>query len=208
MFKSIDQYPDTWSVAQGNRIGKPIFVRFRDGLKEAVGHPQYPIQIGIAVPLLHPTNDGLPEDSEAKELDTIESHLKNIIVAGNGGVFVMTLTTNGMREFVFYFTSVDTKGIQSALSSLNIAPHELQVMIQEDPYWDTYKSFLGPFIFQQEKESALVMELDVCIFARTPRHLDMGLYFGFHTIESPSAVCDEFLCTQSDIRNLCYCRSS
>ena len=141
MFKSIDQYPDTWSVARGTRIGMPIVIRFRDGLKEAVGHPRYPFQIGIAIPLLHPTVDGLPEDSEAKELDTIESSLKNVIVAG-GGVFVMAITTNGMRELVFYFPNMDATIIQDTVDSLSVAPHKLQFMIQEDSRWDTYKTLI------------------------------------------------------------------
>ncbi len=82
-FKVVTDYPNVWSIGQGMRENKPIFVRIRNGLNEAIGHPEYPFQIGVAVPLLHPTKDGLSTDAEAKELERIEHFLEGKITENN-----------------------------------------------------------------------------------------------------------------------------
>ncbi|HET9410041.1 MAG TPA: DUF695 domain-containing protein [Candidatus Sulfotelmatobacter sp.] len=141
-FKDIKSYPDTWSVSKGMREGKPIFVRFREGLREAVGHPEYPFQIGIAVPLLHPTEDGLTTDSEAQELGKIEDALNERIVRGGSGIFALTITYNGMREFVFYAKEWKPESFEQEVKSINAGPHKLQFMMQRDSKWDTFKRFV------------------------------------------------------------------
>src|SRR6185295_16075581 len=100
--KKISDYPDSWTIAKGLMENKPIFVRYKDSLVEAVGHPNYPFQIGVAVPLINPTEDGLAIDSEASELDSIEDALEKSFGENQQAIHVITITFNGMREFVFY----------------------------------------------------------------------------------------------------------
>ncbi|HTC95995.1 MAG TPA: DUF695 domain-containing protein [Terriglobales bacterium] len=141
-FKDIRSYPDTWSVGKGTLEGKLIFTRFREGLKEAVGHPEYPFQIGIAVPLLHPTEDGLPTNSEAQELGKIEDALNDKIAIDGSGIFVLIITYNGMREFVFYTKEWKPESFEQEVKSINADPHKLQFMMQHDPKWDAIKRFV------------------------------------------------------------------
>ncbi len=139
-FKDIGEYPDTWSVAQGIMEDKPIFVRFRNGLKEAVGHSGYPFQIGVAVPLLHPIK-GLPDGTESDELAKIEDVLVKKLTENNQAVFAMVITINGMREFVFYASEWKPEIYEQKVKSIDSGKHELQFMMKQDPKWNTFKQF-------------------------------------------------------------------
>ena len=51
---------ESWGLSQGNYQDKAIFIRVNKGLKKIVKHPQYGHQLGIAVPLNNPNEQGLP----------------------------------------------------------------------------------------------------------------------------------------------------
>jgi len=140
-YKDITEYPDTWSVAQSVREGKPIFIRFRVGIQDAIGHPKYPFQIGVAVPLIEPTMDGLTINAEAEELNKIEDELDTVLSQDNQAIFVLAITTNGMREFVFYSTEWKPEIFEQKVKSVNVGRHELQFMMQHDKNWDTFRQF-------------------------------------------------------------------
>lgn len=137
-FKNITDYPDTWSIGQDITEGKPMFVRVRNGLKEAAGHPSYPFQIGVAIPLLNPTEDGLTTNTEADELGKIEDLLVEKLTTNNQSVFAMVITFNGMREFVFYASEWKPEFFEQEVKSINSGAHELQFMMKRDPKWDTF----------------------------------------------------------------------
>ena len=101
-FKAITDYEDKWTALQGTLDGKPVFTRCKESLTDAVGHPKYPFQIGIATPLHNPTSDGLTTDAEADELWKIEDELTKTLEENQEAVHALTITYNGMREFVFY----------------------------------------------------------------------------------------------------------
>src|SRR5579885_2217645 len=91
-----------WSVRQGVLDGEPIFVSFRFGKNTPENRTKYPFQIGVAVPLLNPTVDGLPIREEAEKLWKIEDELITTLRGIYDAQLVMTITIGGMREFVFY----------------------------------------------------------------------------------------------------------
>jgi hypothetical protein len=106
-FKDITEYSDTWNVSEGTRDGKPIFVRLREGLKEAQGHTDFPFQIGVAVPLVEPTSDGLTTEPESKSLEIIEDQLEQAfsITGRPCGV------TSGTEEYATqWFNGVSSNG--------------------------------------------------------------------------------------------------
>jgi hypothetical protein len=142
-FKNISDYDDTWQVAQGEYNGKPIYIRIRIGLIDAVAHPQYPFQVGIATPLINPTSEGLTTNEEANELFQVEDLLQSLFENNEHGVFVLTITTNGMREFVFYVSEWKPEVYAQKVKEINsqFKERELQFMIQEDQSWDTFKSY-------------------------------------------------------------------
>ena len=141
-YKPMNEYSDEWSVAQGMHEGSPMYVRFRSSLKEAAGHPEYPFQIGIAVPLIKPTQAGLPTESEMNILSKIEDKLVDALK--EHAVLTLSISTGGMREFIFYANKWQPEEFEEIVSTTNklFASHTLQFMIQHDPKWKLFKSFV------------------------------------------------------------------
>ncbi len=142
-YTAISEYPDTWSLLKGADQGKPMFIRYRDGLKEAVGHAGYEFQIGIATPLLDPTSEGLTTDAEAEELWKVEEALDDVLSSNDEAVFALTITTGGMREFVFYAAEWKPEYYENKVKEVNkqFSNRDLQFMMKHDKNWDTFRSF-------------------------------------------------------------------
>jgi hypothetical protein len=140
--KPLSDYPETWDIAEGIDGDNPIFIRTRSLIKEAVGHPEYPFQIGVAVPLKHPTPDGLPTNQEAHLLNDIEDKLTKVLTTS---VLVMIITTSGMREFVFYEKTWRPEELEAQVKSVNKEhpDHQLQFIMKHDPNWSIIKPFLS-----------------------------------------------------------------
>jgi hypothetical protein len=68
LFRSRKKFPtieeidiaDEWSMFQGEHEGKSLIVRVRTSAKDLIGHPSYAHQVGIAVPLNDPDQNGFP----------------------------------------------------------------------------------------------------------------------------------------------------
>lgn len=132
---------DEWAVAEGEVDGGPMIVRFSTSIAPAAGHPEYPIQIGVAVPLLNPNPGGLPTPEEAELLNSIEDAIDRLV--GDKAVTVAVVTTGQMREFVLYTGAGDWIGQFDADLQDAAGDHEVQVMAQTDPEWNVYASLAG-----------------------------------------------------------------
>jgi Family of unknown function (DUF695) len=137
-------FPDKWIVSQGKLEDKPMFVRYRTNLEDIISCQNYNFQIGIAIPLLDSTEEGLTTDEEANSLWAIEDKLSKEFEANKEAIHVMTITYNGMREFVLYSISKKPeyfeKKVKMIEASLN-NDYKLQFMIQKDEGWETYKEY-------------------------------------------------------------------
>src|SRR5258706_6812350 len=92
-----------WTISQATLDDRPIFIRLREDLRDdPVKQADYPFQIGVAVPLRNPTQDGLTTDAEASELHKVEDQLDGALSENQEAIHVMILTFNGIREFVLY----------------------------------------------------------------------------------------------------------
>ena len=144
LFKRISEYSDTWQIFQSEYEGKPISVRFREGLIEAGGHFDYPYQIGIATQLLNSTTEGLTTNDEAEELYKVEDALQLSLEVDDESVLSLIITTGGMREFVFYASKWQPEYFEEKVRKVNSQYNNrvLQFMMQEDKEWGTFKNFL------------------------------------------------------------------
>ena len=96
-------------------------------------------QIAIAVPLLSPTSEGLTTNEEEEKLwkleDMLEAILKELLV-------VLSIPTNGMREFVFYSKEWHPEFLEQEVKNVSVeTDHKLQFMMQPDKKWETYNEF-------------------------------------------------------------------
>lgn len=143
-FKDISQYADTWSVAEGKYEGNPMFLRYRSDAKKMAGHPDFPYQIGIAVPLLRPNEYKLPTNEEAEQLNAIEDDLIATLKKDPNLSEVLIITTNGMREFVFYAREWKPEYYENQVKEVEKRheEHQLQFIMQQDEKWNTVMSLV------------------------------------------------------------------
>ena len=141
--KKVLTYPVTaqWSVAKGVRSGKPIFIRRNQSATSLAGHAEYKFRVGVAIPLREPNSDGLPNNAEMEQLNAIEDQLCAALEKGQVSLQVLSITTQGMREFVFYTRSPSAANL--AIDGLRAQPltHEIQNYVIEDPKWGVYSQF-------------------------------------------------------------------
>ena len=143
------KYPDrqaldlteSWSMSQGRHGANPMILRVNRGAAAAVGHPDYTHQVGVAVPLKAPDSNGFPGTDEGLQLDAIEDLLVSRLTPERQCIQVATISTGGMREFVFYSCAPEaTHELLERLAGESTSP-QLQHIIQPDPKWRIYRRF-------------------------------------------------------------------
>jgi hypothetical protein len=135
------EFSDQWSLSEGTHAGNSLIVRVNRGVDQAIGHPDFSHRAGVAIPLRDPDENGFPIGDEAAQLQTVEDLLVERLAAERLGIFVLTISTGGMREFVFY--TRDPEVTHHALEDVNrlVGSHEVQHIIEPDPKWSVYKQF-------------------------------------------------------------------
>ncbi len=130
-----------WSVLQGNHDGKPMFVRRNDSAKQLAVDSRFAYRVGIAIPLVAPNKFGLPSDEEIESLNRIEDELCRQLERDDLAVQVLSITTNGMREFIFY--TRDPKTAEQSINNVRtqFSSREIQSYTAEDKEWSLYQEF-------------------------------------------------------------------
>jgi uncharacterized protein DUF695 len=135
--------PDEWNVLRGEHDGRPMLVRVNVGLKLVTGHSEFGYQIGVAIPLNNPQENGWPTPQEDQELDAIEERLSRELEETHRAILAAVITTSGMREFVLYTRSRDWIGAWAPTFDAATERHKVQVMAQPDPEWSVFRRFTG-----------------------------------------------------------------
>ena len=133
-----------WNVLTGEFDGKPIITSYRNDVDKLIQNHKYSFQIGVAIPLLRPDAKGLPERDEAEILWKIEDRLSVEMEETHNIIYVMSISTQNMREFVFYAPQWKPKEYEETIREIekNLdSGHKIQFLMQEDSNWETYKKF-------------------------------------------------------------------
>lgn len=131
----------SWTVSQGTRVGKPIFVRCNVSAKSLAKHSDYRFRVGVAVPLKAPNEDGLPTNDEMEQLNTLEDQLCDSLEQQQESLQVLSITTQGMREFVFYTRNPELARNTIEELRATTKSHEIQGYVAEDKKWSVYAEF-------------------------------------------------------------------
>lgn len=130
---------DLWVVGSGTQNNAPMFVRINDTAKSYAGHPELPFRLGIAIPLIDQSNEGLPNEAENEQLNGIEDRLLDNLKGA--GRLVLVITTGGMRDFISYVrTPNDAENIVSALRAC-AKDHEVQHYVESDARWRLFREY-------------------------------------------------------------------
>jgi hypothetical protein len=130
-----------WALLKGQHNGRIMIIRANTGLRNCIGHPEYPYRVGIAVPFAAPDAEGLPSSNEIPQLDVIEDALCDQLLTGNESLLAVVITTGGMREFVLHTTAPERVKVKFEKLKGMIETHELQMIIEMDKPWKVYKEF-------------------------------------------------------------------
>lgn len=135
-------YPNAWNVRDTTLQGDDFIVRVCVGLREAIGHPDYTYQIGIAIPANWNTDSGIVSRVESNPLERIELAIGEKVESENTRLAAV-LTGRNMTEFILY--SSEPEIVKDKIEKLKIetSSHEIQHIIQKDPEWNTYKFIIG-----------------------------------------------------------------
>jgi hypothetical protein len=138
--QTLDQLPinGPWTIAEGENNGRVLILRWNEGYRSLRPVPGYEHQVGIAVPLTAPEQTGLPSVAEDAELGQIEDLVCDRLQDHAQSLLVAVITTDGMREFVFY--TRDPEHVKGCLEQLrkDIPSHEVQMIVQVDKEWRVY----------------------------------------------------------------------
>jgi hypothetical protein len=132
---------ESWSILRGENNGQPMFVRLNTGARAVAGTAAYGIRVGVAIPLRNPRPDGLPDQVESEQLQSIEDAL--IAASNEHAILVAVITTSGMREFVFHTGTGDWIPDFHQRMIRSTSSHEVQCMAQHDPDWTVYHQLGG-----------------------------------------------------------------
>lgn len=137
-----EKFSDMWSVVEGDFDGTKIIARIRE-IKDTIDLSEYPFQIGVTVPFVYKTEKDIPSDQEVDVLNEIEDGLSDLFEEKNDSFMVLVITSNNVREFVFYTKYWKPEVFQKEIKDLNqkFEKYILQFMMREDPEWSTYSEF-------------------------------------------------------------------
>ncbi|MCW5765280.1 MAG: DUF695 domain-containing protein [Phycisphaeraceae bacterium] len=139
-FPPLSDQADEWSVAEGRHDGQPIVVRLNAWAHRHLrGHPDLPLQVGIAIPFL--PEDGAPQPAPSIDrLIQLEDAIGAQFDDRRTFIMVAVISTPRMREFVAYTSDPDR--IQHALPQLRASNPDLQIqcIVRRDPAWSVLDS--------------------------------------------------------------------
>lgn len=137
-YRRIDEYPEMWEVKESVLNGDEFVIRVCSGLEDAVGHPAYSYQIGIAVPLNFPTKPGFANEQESVFLKELELNIEREVESKSTRL-AGVLSGRNMKEFILYTSEPEIAEEKIKKITENTKSHKLQYVIQSDPEWNTYK---------------------------------------------------------------------
>lgn len=130
----------TWSIAEGEEDGKPLYIRFRDEFREKGPDSRFPRLIQI-VWKYEADDKGLPSLEVVPALKSFESRLAEAVETDKLALLVAVCTHNGEREWMFYAQSVAR--FQERLNALQAEqddepPFPIDISSAPDPKWSAF----------------------------------------------------------------------
>ena len=139
---TIDPKQHHWSVHEFDYDGVPLFVRINESARELIGHPDYGIKLGFAIPMKSAAGTNLPDPAENEALSELEDRIIETVANGADGIHVLTLTNAAMKELVFYIKpGADIAAMHESLRRPD-ATHDVQCQAVWDREWEAFTDFL------------------------------------------------------------------
>jgi hypothetical protein len=136
-YKKIEQYCESWTVYI--TPNKELVIRLNEGLREAAGHIDYPIKVGIAAPVR-------PEADLISMKIALEDEIESIWKKNKKGVLLAVITGTNAPNFVEVLSyaneDTDFASLHEELKS-RFSAEDIQMYAEQDRNWDTYLELLS-----------------------------------------------------------------
>lgn len=138
---SFDPDAFAWTVAsKGLETDAPSFLRICQIPKD-FARSNYPERIHIYWTMARPDHSGLPTPEESQMLQSFEDRLTRAVLPDKHAVLVVTATSEGVREYLFY-----AKDVEGFMLRLQDMPHPhgrypIELEQESDPGWSSYNRF-------------------------------------------------------------------
>ena len=136
--------PEHWVHSEGALAGLPLQARFDHALRHVAARSPWQFFVGITAFLQSPGEDGLPVDSEARELKLLEAHLRREFGRGQNSVPAGVITNDGRVQFVLYTSDPEAAKERYRRLRQEFPGFELQLDVVEDTAWAVYGQFVRP----------------------------------------------------------------
>ena len=139
-YKKISEYSENWTMLEGGKDTENYtLISINSGIQDAAGHPDYPVRVGVAIPVnslkeenqtLYAVADWITEQLESQDLG-----IQAMAVSGMGG--------QEFKEFVFYTKeNIDFKTLHDDIQAA-FPKYEIQFYAEKDPDWNVYKEYVS-----------------------------------------------------------------
>jgi len=132
-----------WSLVEAAYDGRPMLLRINSALAPLAGDRRYPLRAALAVRCNKPDARGFPSPADSGALSRFEDEFVALFCPDPATLFAAVITTNAMREFVFY--TVDEPSFRARFRGWAETPksHRVQMLIERDPSWSVYRKLTG-----------------------------------------------------------------
>lgn len=132
---------ERWSVAEAQKNGKPLIVRYRSRRPEGVAPAGYPFLLSATWSYQPATLAGLPSEQDVELMSRFEDALESALESSGSAHLMVVLTGNGDRDWLWY-----SRGEEDSMRQVNRAlkghkPYPVQFSVQRDPRWRAYAQF-------------------------------------------------------------------
>lgn len=136
------QASDTWFCAEGERGGRPVLIRGRQGLQQVISKVSHPKLLRISWEFETRDNSGLPPADLNAKMTRFEELVTSALEEDRLSVFFCVFTHNGLREWAAYASDVQATcdKINEALAQEEKYP--VQLAVEDDPGWQEYQSLI------------------------------------------------------------------
>ena len=138
IYKPLTEYSENWAILKEERYN--LIVRINIGYKDATGHPDYPIKMGVALPFIAENTDSIHIIK-----NTIEDTINDLLGMGTNGIVVAVITCLSKQKFIEFLSytrnELDFQSIHRTLKE-KFPDEDIQMYAEPDLGWKQFKSFM------------------------------------------------------------------
>jgi hypothetical protein len=134
---------DQWAVAEGTHNDLPLMIRFRDKFVQGVNISNHPQLIQIFWEYSE-HESGMPSTEDSQSMEVFENRLVEALEGDLTGVLSAVITTNGVREWVYYCKSTDSFAKKLHNMPQESEPYPIGIEAGNDPDWEYFFNQVRP----------------------------------------------------------------